>query len=125
MPMKEVPDHYIVPRHEVIVRRAQFELDKALDREHILEGLKVAVDNIAEVIKIIRGAADTPQANTQLQARFTLSDRQTEAILNMRLAKLTGLEIEKLEEELQEVQAFIKDMRDLLGSRERRMTLLK
>jgi DNA gyrase subunit A len=125
MPMKEVLQHYITHRHEVIVRRAQFELDKALDREHILEGLKIAVDNIDEVIKIIRGAADTPQANEQLQTRFKLSDRQTEAILNMRLAKLTGLEIEKLEEELKEVQAFIADMRGLLASKERRMTLLK
>jgi DNA gyrase subunit A len=125
MPLLEVLQHYITHRHEVIVRRAQFELDKALEREHILEGLKIAVDNIDEVIKIIRGAVDTPSANAQLQARFKLSDRQTEAILNMRLAKLTGLEIEKLEEELAEVQAFIKDMRDLLGSRPRRMELLK
>ncbi|MEP6733853.1 MAG: DNA gyrase subunit A [bacterium] len=125
MPLKEVLQHYITHRHEVIVRRAQFELDKALDREHILEGLKIAVDNIDEVIKIIRGAADTPTANEQLQTRFKLSDRQTEAILNMRLAKLTGLEIEKLEEELKEVQAFIADMRGLLASKERRMTLLK
>jgi DNA gyrase subunit A len=125
MPLKEVLQHYITHRHEVIVRRAQFELDKALDREHILEGLKIAVDNIDEVIKIIRGAADTPQANEQLKSRFSLSDRQTEAILNMRLAKLTGLEIEKLEEELKEVRAFIADMRGLLGSKERRMTLLK
>src|SRR4051812_9305206 len=107
MPLKEVLEHYVAHRHEVIVRRAQFELDKALEREHILEGLKIAVDNIDEVIKIIRAAADTPQANAQLQARFKLSERQTEAILNMRLAKLTGLEIEKLEEELKEVQAFI------------------
>ena len=125
MPLREVLEHYVTHRHEVIVRRAQFELDKALEREHILEGLKIAVDNIDEVIRIIRGAADTPTANAELQARFSLSDRQTEAILNMRLAKLTGLEIEKLEEELTEVQAFIKDMRDLLGSRPRRMELLK
>jgi DNA gyrase subunit A len=111
MPLKEVLEHYIEHRHEVIVRRAQFELDKALERVHILEGLKIAVDNIDEVIKIIRGADDTPQANEQLQARFKLSDRQTEAILNMRLAKLTGLEIEKLEAELKEVAAFIAELR--------------
>jgi DNA gyrase subunit A len=125
MPLKEVLEHYIEHRHEVIVRRAQYELDKALDREHILEGLKIAVDNIDEVIRIIRAADDTPQANAQLQARFKLSERQTEAILNMRLAKLTGLEIEKLEEELREVQAFIAELRTLLGSREKRMALLK
>ena len=125
MPMKEVLEHYIAHRHEVIVRRAQFELDKALEREHILEGLKIAVDNIDEVIKIIRAAADTPTASAQLQERFKLSERQTEAILNMRLAKLTGLEIDKLEAELKEVRAFIKELRTLLGSREKRMALLK
>src|SRR5205823_4814194 len=113
MALKEVLEHYVAHRHEVIVRRAQFELDKALEREHILEGLKIAVDNIDEVIKIIRGAADTPTASTQLQTRFKLSERQAEAILNMRLAKLTGLEISKLEEELEGVRSFIKEMRDI------------
>jgi DNA gyrase subunit A len=125
MSLKEVLEHYVTHRHDVIVRRAQFELDKALEREHILEGLKIAVDNIDEVIKIIRGAADTPVASAQLQARFKLSERQAEAILNMRLAKLTGLEIDKLEAELKEVRAIIKDLRTLLGSREKRMALLK
>jgi DNA gyrase subunit A len=125
MSLKEVLEHYVTHRHDVIVRRAQFELDKALEREHILEGLKIAVDNIDEVIKIIRGAADTPAASAQLQARFKLSERQAEAILNMRLAKLTGLEIDKLEAELKEVRAIIKDLRALLDSREKRMALLK
>src|SRR5690348_1952446 len=125
MAMKEVLEHYIEHRHEVIVRRAQFELDKALEREHILEGLKIAVDNIDEVIKVIRGAEDTPTASLELQARFKLSERQAEAILNMRLAKLTGLEIEKLEEELKEVRGVIKGLRTLLGSKEKRMALLK
>ncbi|HEX6599901.1 MAG TPA: DNA gyrase subunit A, partial [Gemmatimonadaceae bacterium] len=125
MAMKEVLEHYVEHRHEVIVRRAQYELDKALEREHILEGLKIAVDNIDEVIKVIRAAEDTPTASTELQARFKLSERQAEAILNMRLAKLTGLEIEKLEEELKEVRGVIKGLRALLGSREKRMALLK
>ena len=125
MGLREVLGHYIEHRHEVIVRRTQFDLDKALEREHILEGLKVAVDNIDEVIQLIRAAEDTPAASAQLQARFALSERQAEAILNMRLAKLTGLEIEKLEEELAEVRATIADLRDLLGSRERRMAVLK
>src|SRR5687767_11274110 len=125
MSLKEALEHYIAHRHEVIVRRAQFELDKALEREHILEGLKIAVDNIDEVIKIIRAASDTPVASSRLQARFKLSERQAEAILNMRLAKLTGLEIDKLEAELKEVRAIIKGLRDLLGSREKRMALLK
>ncbi len=125
MPLKEVLEHYITHRHEVIVRRAQFELDKALEREHILEGLKIAVDNIDAVIKLIRAAQDTPTASMQLQKRFKLSERQAEAILNMRLAKLTGLEIEKLDTELKEVRAFVKEMRDILASRPRRLKIIR
>ncbi|HEU5173803.1 MAG TPA: DNA gyrase subunit A [Gemmatimonadaceae bacterium] len=125
MGIRDVLGHYITHRHEVVVRRAQFELDKALEREHILEGLKIAVDNIDEVIKLIRAAEDTPTASTQLQTRFKLSERQAEAILNMRLAKLTGLEIEKLEAELAEVRAIIAELRDLLGSKPKRMALMK
>jgi DNA gyrase subunit A len=125
MPLKEVLDHFIVHRHEVIVRRTQFDLDKAAEREHILEGLKIAVDNIDAVIKLIRAAEDTPTASAQLQKRFKLSERQAEAILNMRLAKLTGLEIEKLEEELKEVRAEIKELKAILASKERRMKILK
>ncbi|MFN8573801.1 MAG: DNA gyrase subunit A [Gemmatimonadaceae bacterium] len=125
MGLKVVLEHYIAHRHEVIVRRTQYDLDKALEREHILEGLKIAVDNIDEVIKLIRKAEDTPTASAQLQKRFKLSERQAEAILNMRLAKLTGLEIEKLEEELTEVRAFIKEARALLASKTARMKVLK
>jgi DNA gyrase subunit A len=125
MPVREVLQHYIDHRHEVITRRAQYDLDKALEREHILEGLKIAVDNIDEVIRIIRAAEDTPTASLNLQTRFGLSERQAEAILNMRLAKLTGLEIDKLEAELAEVRALIADLRDILGSRARRMSILK
>ena len=125
MGLKEVLEHYIKHRHEVIVRRAQYELDKALEREHILEGLKIAVDNIDEVIKVIRKAEDTPKASAQLQKRFKLSERQAEAILNMRLAKLTGLEIEKLEAELKEVRGIIKDLRALLDSKPKRLKLMK
>ncbi len=125
MPRPEILEHWVAHRHDVIVRRAQFELDQALEREHNLEGLKISVDNIDEVIKVIRAAEDTPTASTELQNRFKLSERQAEAILNMRLAKLTGLEIEKVEEELKEVRATVKDLRDLLGSKPRRMALLK
>jgi DNA gyrase subunit A len=125
MGMREVLLHYIHHRHDVIVRRTQFDLDKARDREHILEGLKIAVDNIDEVIKVIRAAADTESASNELQKRFKLSERQAEAILNMRLAKLTGLEREKLEEELAEVRALIKDLVTLLESKPARMALLK
>src|ERR1044072_5049824 len=124
MPLKEVLEHYINHRHEVIVRRTQYDLDKAAEREHILEGLKIAVDNIDEVIKVIRKAADTPTASAQLQKRFKLSERQAEAILNMRLAKLTGLEIEKLEAELAEVRATIKELESILASKPKRMKIL-
>jgi DNA gyrase subunit A len=123
--LRQCLGHYIEHRHEVIVRRTQFDLDKALEREHILEGLKIAVDNIDEVIRMIRAADDTPTASLQLQARFGLSERQAEAILNMRLAKLTGLERDKLEEELAEVRAFILEMRGILESRPRRMEIMK
>jgi len=123
--LKQCLEHFVAHRHEVIIRRTEFDLGKALEREHILEGLKIAVDNIDEVIRLIRAAEDTPSASAQLQARFGLSERQAEAILNMRLAKLTGLEREKLEEELTEVRAFIIDMRGILESRERRMSILK
>jgi DNA gyrase subunit A len=125
MSLKECLEHYINHRHTVIVRRTQFDLDKALEREHILDGLKIAVDSIDAVIKVIRAAEDTPTASSQLQKRFKLSERQAEAILNMRLAKLTGLEIEKLEEELKEVRALIKDLRALLESKDKRMKVLK
>jgi DNA gyrase subunit A len=125
LPLRDVLQHFVAHRHDVIVRRTEFDLEKALDREHILEGLKIAVDNIDAVIKLIRAAEDTPTASAQLQKRFKLSERQAEAILNMRLAKLTGLEIEKLEAELKEVLATIKDLRGILASRERRMGILK
>jgi DNA gyrase subunit A len=125
MPLKTILEHYLTHRHEVIVRRAQFELDKALEREHILEGLKIAVDNIDAVIKVIRAAEDTPSASAQLQRRFKLSERQAEAILNMRLAKLTGLEIEKLEAELKEVRKIITGLRELLASKPKRLALMK
>ena len=122
--IREVLVHYVEHRHEVIVRRAQFELQKAKDREHILEGLKVAVDNIDAVITLIRESADTEAASAQLQARFALSEKQAEAILNMRLAKLTGLEREKLEEELAEVRATIAGLEELLANKPKRMALL-
>src|SRR5678816_1173794 len=125
MALKEVLEHYIAHRHTVVVRRTQFELDKALEREHILEGLKIAVDNIDAVIKLIRAAEDTPTASAQLQKRFKLSERQAEAILNMRLAKLTGLEIEKLEAELKEVRAEIAELKSLLESKPKRLRMMK
>ncbi|MGE5091194.1 MAG: DNA gyrase subunit A [Bacillota bacterium] len=125
MNLKTILERFIEHRHNVIIRRTQFDLDAAQAREHILEGLKIAVDNIDEVIKIIRGSEDTPQADARLRKRFGLSEKQTDAILNMRLAKLTGLEIEKLEAELAEVRATIKELKSILASKPKRMGILK
>jgi DNA gyrase subunit A len=125
MGLREILQHFIDHRLRVIVRRSEYDLAKAQEREHILEGLKIAVDNIDEVIKIIRGSTDTDTASQQLQETFELSDRQAKAILDMRLARLTGLEIEKLEEEITEVRALIDELRRILGSEDVRMGILK
>ncbi|MEO8089910.1 MAG: DNA gyrase subunit A [Gemmatimonadales bacterium] len=125
MNLKELIQHFIEHRHKVIIRRTQFDLDAAQAREHILDGLKIAVDNIDEVIKIIRKSEDTPEADAKLRKRFGFSEKQSDAILNMRLAKLTGLEIEKLDAELKEVRATIKELKSILGSKPKRMTILK
>ncbi len=125
MPIREVLQRYLDHRHDVIVRRSAFDLRKAREREHILDGLKIALDNIDAIIKLIRAADDTDQASAQLQARFKLSEIQAKAILEMRLSKLTGLEREKLDEELMEVKLMIADLTDLLGNRPRRMKLMK
>ncbi|MBM4185873.1 MAG: DNA gyrase subunit A [Gemmatimonadetes bacterium] len=125
MNLKELLEHFIEHRHNIIVRRTQFDLDHAQAREHILEGLKIAVDNIDEVVDIIRKSKDVEEADERLRKRFKLSEKQSEAILNMRLAKLTGLEIEKLEAELKEVRAIIADLKGILASKDRRMKILK
>ncbi len=125
MTLREMLLHFIDHRHQVVVRRSEFDLRKAKDREHILEGLKIAVDNIDEVIRIIRGSDDTEIASTRLQESFELSEKQAEAILNMRLARLTGLELGKLLEELAEVRARIEELETLLGSREMRLEVIR
>ena len=125
MNLKLLLERFVEHRHEVVVRRTQFDLDAALAREHILEGLKIAVDNIDEVVEIIKKSADVPDADARLRKRFGLSEKQSDAILNMRLAKLTGLEIEKLEAELAEVRALVKDLKAILASKPKRMQILK
>ena len=123
--LKELLESFIEHRHEIITRRTEFELKRAQDREHILEGLKIAVDHIDEVIKIIRKSKDTATADAALRKRFKLSERQSAEILNMRLARLTALEINKLEEELKDVRKFIKECKEILASKPRRMKILK
>ncbi|MEX1184300.1 MAG: DNA gyrase subunit A [Gemmatimonadota bacterium] len=125
MDLLEMITHFVEHRHVVIVRRSEYDLEHALDREHILEGLKIAVDAIDEVVELIKASPDTETANARLQERFGLSERQAKAILDMRLGRLTGLEIEKLEAELAEVRATIADLRDILASVERRRQIIK
>src|SRR5881409_399946 len=125
MNLKELFEHFIEHRHIVITRRTEFELKRAQDREHILEGLKIAVDHIDEVVRIIRKAKDVPTADAALRKRFKLSEKQSAEILNMRLARLTALEISKLEDELKEVRKFIKECKEILASKPRRMKILK
>ncbi len=125
MNLLEILGHFVDHRHDVITKRTQYDLDQAMAREHILDGLKIAVDNIDAVIKIIRGSETTEEADTKLRTRFKLSEKQSKAILEMRLSRLTGLEIEKLEEELKQVRAFIKEMNAILASKPRRMEILK
>ena len=124
MPLRDMLQHFIDHRHDIIVRRTTFDLEQAQAREHILEGLKIAVDNIDEVIAIIRGSRTPEEADERLRRKFTLTEKQSEAILNMRLARLTGLERDKLEEELTEVRGQIKELKGILGSKERRTGIL-
>ncbi len=114
--LKSVLVEFLKHRQEVVRRRTEFELKKAQDREHILLGLKIALDHIDEVIKIIRASKDVAVAKENLMKRFKFSDRQAVAILEMRLQKLAGLERKKVEEELLEVQAIIKELQTILSS---------
>ena len=112
--LKQCLEHYINHRKTIILRRTQFELDKALARAHILEGLKIALDNIDEIINIIRSSYD--DAKERLMKRFKLSDIQAQAILDMRLKTLSGLQREKIEEEYNELMKLIEHLRAILGS---------
>ena len=125
MGLKEVISNYIDFQKEVIYRRTQFELDKAQKRAHILNGLKIALDNIDEVIKIIKEAKSDAVAKEQLSSRFSLDDIQTEAILEMRLRKLTGLEKEKILEELENLLKLIESLKDILSSEEKILQVIK
>ena len=112
--LRQCLDHYIDHRKHVILRRTQFDLDKALARAHILEGLKIALDNIDEVINIIRSSYD--DAKEKLMQRFGLSEIQAQAILDMRLKTLSGLQREKIEDEYNELMKLIAHLREILGS---------
>jgi len=125
MPLKEILKHFIDFRHEIVVRRTQYDLKIAEARAHILEGLKIALDNIDAVIKIIRGSKDPVQAKEGLMNNFNLSEKQSQAILDMRLQKLTGLETEKIVEEYKETIKTIAYLKGILDSRTQRMDIIK
>jgi DNA gyrase subunit A len=122
--LRQMLQRFIDHRHEVVVKRSEFDLGKAQAREHILEGLKIAVDNIDEVVAIIRSSQDTDEASLRLRQRFELSELQADAILQMRLGRLTGLEMAKLDAELEEIRAAIAELQEILGSREKRFDII-
>ncbi|MBA7482534.1 DNA gyrase subunit A [subsurface metagenome] len=125
MSITEMIRHFVEHRHDVVVRRTQFELNKAEDRAHILEGLKIALDNIDAVIKLIRKSESPEQAETGLIERFDLSEKQARAILDMRLQRLTGLERKKIEDEYLQLIELMERLRNILGSRPLRMEIIK
>lgn len=123
--LKDLIHYFVEHRHEVVVRRTEYELRKAEERAHILEGLIIASDNIDEVIAIIRGSANADEAREKLMARFNLSEIQSKAIVEMRLRQLTGLEQDKLRAEYEDIIKFIEDCKDILARKERRMQIIK
>tara|TARA_B110000046_G_scaffold97204_1_gene104905 strand:+ start:662 stop:3232 length:2571 start_codon:yes stop_codon:yes gene_type:complete len=123
--LKDMIVHFVDHRHEVVVRRTQFELRKAEERAHILEGLIIASDNIDEVIKLIRGSKSPEEAREKLMTRFELSDIQSRAIVEMRLRQLTGLEQDKLRTEYDALMITIADLKDILSNEDRRMQIIK
>lgn len=123
--IKEIISKYIEYQKEVIIRRTKFDLDKAEKRVHILEGLKIALDHIDEVIKLIRGSKSDEEAKNGLMNKFGLSEAQADAILEMKLRRLTGLERDKIENELNELLARIKELKSILESDEKVYAIIK
>ena len=123
--LREIIDQFILFRHDVVVRRTRYELRKAEERAHILEGLIIASDNIDEVIEIIKTSDSPDNARERLSTRFGLSEIQTRAIVDMRLRQLTGLEQDKLRSEYEDLMKLIADLKDILDREERRMQIIK
>ncbi|MCH4823031.1 DNA gyrase subunit A [Gramella lutea] len=123
--LKDIIHHFVEHRHDVVVRRTEFELRKAKDRAHILEGLIIASDNIDEVIALIRASSNADEARNKLMERFELSEVQAKAIVEMRLRQLTGLEQDKLRAEYDDILKLIEDLEDILARKERRMQVIK
>jgi DNA gyrase subunit A len=125
MALKELIQHFIDHRIEIIIRRTMYDLDQAESRAHILEGLKIALDNLDEVIKTIRASNSPQEANEQLRKKFALTDLQAKAILDMRLQKLTGLERDKIDQEYGDIVDRISDYRAILSNRTRQTDIIK
>ena len=123
--LKEMLHHYLEHQKEIVTRRTQYDLTKAEDRAHIVEGLKIALDNIDQIIKIIRAASDDQSAKNALMENFALSEKQAQAILDMRLRRLTGLERDKLEEEYEELIKLINKYREILASERLILNVIK
>ncbi len=123
--LKEMIVHFVEHRHEVVVRRTKYELKKAEDRAHILEGLIKASDNIDEMITIIKASKNADDARLNLVKKYDLSENQSKAIVEMRLRQLTGLEQDKLRSEYDSLVELIKDLKDILANKERRMSIIK
>lgn len=123
--LKDQIVHYVDHRHEVVIRRTEYELKEAEKRAHILEGYLIALDNLDEVISLIRSSRDPEIARNGLMEKFELTEIQARAILDMRLHRLTGLEREKILKEYEEVKALIEDLKDILAREDRRMEIIK
>ena len=123
--LKQLIGHFIDHRHEVVVRRTTFELKKAEERAHILQGMIIASDNIDEVITLIKASSNAEQARQKLIEKFSLSEVQAKAIVEMRLRQLTGLEQDKLRAEYKELLSTIEDLKDILDNKDRRMGIIK
>lgn len=125
MNIKEMLECYVEHRREVILRRTQFRLRKAEDRAHILEGYKIALNNLDDFVKIIRASSNREEAKQRLMEKYPLSERQTNAILDLRLYQLTGLERDKIEEEYRQLMLLIEDFQDILRHESRLLTVIK
>ena len=123
--LKEMIVHFVEHRHEVVVRRTKFELKKAEDRAHILQGLIIASDNIDDMISIIKASKNADDAREKLIKKYDLSEDQSKAIVEMRLRQLTGLEQDKLRNEYDDLVNLIKDLKDILANKDRRMSIIK
>ena len=123
--LKEMLYYYLEHQKDVIIRRTKFDLEKALEKEHILEGLVIALNNVDEVIKVIKASKDKVEANAKLCEKFRLSERQANAILEMRLQRLTSLEVYKIEEELRAVKSQIEELKSILASEQKVLDIIK